>query len=165
MTTKFKVGDKVKCIEQYEHETPPVRGEVYTVERIETGFTWDLLSLEGVKGGHYAYRFDLVTPGFKVGDRVAVAFENTISSIVGDNAYFDNGLATTAAPLSSLTKLTEPIPTAGKTVIRTGNGRIFEHGSMLEGWWTLGLHASFDNAEVQSIADAHGFSVIYAGDK
>lgn len=167
MTSKFKVGDKVRCIEVYDHhETPPVAGVEYTVERIEAGFILELLSLEGVRGGHYAYRFELVepaTPEFKVGDRVAVAFEGVIASVYGYTAFFDSGINTLAAPLSSLTKLTDPIPTADGAVIRFTDGDVSTR--IVGRWSTTGSYERTSDEDMQSDADRYGFTVLYAGDE
>lgn len=178
--SKFKVGDKVRCIEAYPGEAGVLDlGGIYTVSRVGLSQNGPLLSFKENKFGAYSHRFELAEepladweqkllgaggmPKFKVGDRVAVAFENTISSIVGDNAYFDNGLATTAAPLSSLTKLTEPIPTANRAIISILKKFYVHNGT---GWWHRpGVAEGEATSTVQGKADEHGFTVVYAGDK
>lgn len=157
--SKFKVGDKVRCIVNPEDLDP---GAEYTVREVD--IQYNCIKLAERPGSWSGGRFELVKPySFKPGDRVAVAFETTINSIVGDNAYFAGGLATTAAPLSSLTKLTEPLPTRYGAVIRiNGTGTIYEYNGY--GIWFIPGDTTAYKTEPRGEAVEYGFTVLYAGD-
>lgn len=175
--SKFKVGDKVRALgTSGSHRGAYVKGKVYTVTELTSPMYIATVDESGESNGWSVSKFELVerpledweqellngSPTFKPGDRVAVAFEDVITSISGGNAYFNDGLATLAVPLSSLTKLTDPIPTAEGAVIRLQNS-VYELED--NGYWeSIGSVANYSHKEIQGWADTYGFTVLYAGD-
>lgn len=178
--SKFKVGDKVRTTIKTAGLVQWQTGVVKEADR-DSRFPYSVL-FEGqsVPIAVYASEIELVeraledweqkllnagggTPEFKPGDRVAVAFEGVITDVFGNNAYFDVGVDTLAAPLSSLSKLTEPIPTGDGAVIRLQNS-VYELED--NGYWeSIGSVANYSHKEIQGWADTYGFTVLYAGDE
>lgn len=179
--SKFKVGDKVRCIRSYDSPRQYTRGDTFTViDTSRIGWIRTRRDRDGKENGWGAENFELVERAledweqellngttFKPGDRVAVAFEDVINSVIDDIAYFNSGIHSFAAPLSSLTKLTDPIPTADGAVIRIDSpaGQVFER-DVANGWWATGSDLPYRVEEVQEIANEYGgFTVLYAGDE
>lgn len=88
--SKFKAGDRVKCVESGLHELRS--GETYVVEAEHQGLTPGVV-LIGHGGWYYDSRFELVEPlKLEVGATVVIdggKDEWTVTQVYGTNAYLD----------------------------------------------------------------------------
>lgn len=163
MASKFKVGDNVRITDSWVQN-----GAEFTITKISKGEGGSSYWASGDPKGYGVWERHLelvpLYSDFKPGDRVAVAFEGVITSTYDDTAYFGSGPKTIAAPISSLTKLTEPIPTTTGAVIRIDKtGTIYEHAG--NGSWFIPGNEIEYRTEPQTEADDYGFTVLYAGDE
>lgn len=166
----FNVGDRVICVDSgVNNEFGLEEGKEYTVTKHYCSREGtEYISVSGGVAAFYTSRFTLVKPEpkFKVGDRVSITYENTITSISDyEIAYFRHGSRTLAAPVSALTKLSNPLPAKSRTVILLDSPAYGAMQLIGSHWHEAGADVIFSVDEAQVLADKYGFTVIHEGEE
>lgn len=81
--SKFKIGDRVKCLDAGGSEGYVKRGEVYTVWALGTNITEEHVKLVGVNRLLANYRFELVPAEMEVGKKYKHNCNSAIAECVG----------------------------------------------------------------------------------
>ena len=84
---KFKVGDRVRCIDDYVSDYIQKGGE-YIIEHLHNEFVGILGdkvtdTSMGASGGWYASHFELIKSNFRVGDKVIVKSTGEVVKYLG----------------------------------------------------------------------------------
>ncbi|ESX78497.1 hypothetical protein X757_09185 [Mesorhizobium sp. LSHC414A00] len=129
--SKFKVGQRVRCVDGEFAADELATGETYKI----AGFNSGDLRLEGVKSSWSARRF-LSAPLFAVGDKVRAVRTSYSNAYIAGNTYI--------------------VKSAGDNHISTERD---EHGSRTNGWGADNFEPAYTScaaAEVDNLADEYG---------